>query len=133
MDANRVARICRVGREGMVRKNGLQRSDGGTQIRTQHGRAIFNLCKKRLGSACFARMEFEIRRAAENMKPGVEFLGKDGLAFVMRNVGGARIGKQHRKRIVTDPMLCKNRGRIGDRILHEQVHTERAARTGARQ
>jgi len=105
VDANRIARICRVRRKGMVREHGLQSPDGGRQIATQQGHAIFNLCKKRLGSARFARMEFESRRAAENMKPGIELLRKNGLALVMRNVGGAWIGKQHRKRIVTDPML----------------------------
>ena len=132
MDANGIAGICRVCRQGMVREHGLQRSDGGRQIKTQKGHAILNLYKKCLGSACFARMECKIRRAAENMKPGVEFLSKNRLVLVMRNVGGAWICKQHRKRIVTDPMLSKKGTAINAGVLHEQVHTERATRTGAR-
>ncbi len=105
MDANCVARICRVSRERMVRKHGLQRPDGDRQITTRYGHAIYYLCKKRLSSACFARMEFEIHRATENMKARLEFLRKNGLAFVMGNVGRVWVGKQHRKRIVADPML----------------------------
>lgn len=132
MDANGIAGICRVCRQGMVREHGLQRSDGGRQIKTQKGHAILNLYKKCLGSARFARMKCKIRRAAKNMKPAIEFLSEDGVLLVMRNVGGAWICKQHRKRIVTGPMLSKKGTAINAGVLHEQVHTERATRTGAR-
>jgi hypothetical protein len=76
-------------------------------------------------------MEFEIRSAAENVQPGIKFLIENSSIFIMGNVCGSWIGKQYRKRIVTKPMVSKKVGGISGRALHEQVHTQRAARTGA--
>ena len=115
----------------MVREHGLQRANRAGQIATEQRHVTFNLGKKRLGSPCFTRMEFEIRRAAEDVQPGIEFLIENGSIFIMRRVCGSSIGEQHRERIVMDPMVAKKIEGLGGRILHEQIHTERAARTGA--
>jgi len=131
VNANGVAWIGRPCRKGMIREYGLQRSNCSRQIATQLRHAIFNPREKRLGAPCFARMEFEIRGAAENVQSGIEFLTENDSVFVMRDVCGAWLGKQYRKRIVADPMVAKKVGGIGGRALHEQVHTERAARTGS--
>ena len=91
----------------MVGEDDLQCPNGVRQIVPQRRHAIFKLRKKRFGSLCLARMKLEIRRAAENMKAGLEILTDDLLTFIVRHVRASRIGKQHRKRIVTESMVLE--------------------------
>ena len=91
----------------MVAEDDLQRPNGVRQIVPQRRHAIFKLRKKCFGPLCLARMKLEIRRAAENMKTGLEILTDDLLTFIVRHVRASRIGKQYRKRIVMDAMVLE--------------------------